>query len=285
MTYAGMEARRPGGRAETARPALRVCGATDIGLERKQNQDTFVIADLSSGEVSRPCAEIGVALPDSGYLLLVCDGMGGAAAGEVAAHIAATSIRQRLVDAGGAVSADPGEALGDAVAVANRAIFHEAQIRPKQRGMGTTCTAAIVLPGSLTVAQVGDSRAYLLRDGKLRSLTKDQSLAVQLLDAGVLTPDQARSFPRRHVLLQALGPKTAVEPVISEYKLSPGDLVLLCSDGLHGPVSEGDIEAALNAAGDLTETTKALVDSALAAGGPDNVTVVVAEYRATSMTR
>ncbi|MBC8133653.1 MAG: serine/threonine-protein phosphatase, partial [Deltaproteobacteria bacterium] len=218
-------------------------------------------------------------VPGTGYLLLVCDGMGGAAAGEVAAHIAAGAIRKELVDAGDEVAAHPESALGDAVAVANRAIFKEAKTRPSRRGMGTTCTAAIVLPGTLTVAQVGDSRAYLLRDGKLWSLTKDQSLAIQLLDAGVLTAEQLGSFSHRHVLSQALGTRTAVDPVISQYHLVPGDRVLLCSDGLHGIISDADIQTALTDAGDLSSTAQSLVDRALAAGGDDNVTVVVAEYQ------
>jgi serine/threonine protein phosphatase PrpC len=278
MTSAGGNVERE--RKIDTRAVLRVCGATDVGLHREQNQDTFVIANLSSGEISSPCVEVGVHLPDSGYLLMVCDGMGGAAAGEVAARIAAGSIRQRLVAAGDAVSAHPEEALGDAVAVANRAILSDAQTQPQRRGMGTTCTAAIVLPGTLTVAQVGDSRAYLLREGQLWSLTKDQSLANQLVDQGVLTREQASSFSHRNVLLQALGVKTAVEPVIAQYQLAQGDRVLLCSDGLHGLISEADIQTALKDGGDFTTITKALVDRALAAGGDDNITVVVAEYRA-----
>jgi serine/threonine protein phosphatase PrpC len=279
MTNAGGVSNQVSGRTDDPRSVLRVCGATDIGLEREQNQDTFIIADLSSGEVSCPCVEVGLTLPDSGYLLLVCDGMGGAAAGDVAARIAAGSIRQGLVDAGDTVSAHPVEALDGAVALANRAILSDVQTQPQRRGMGTTCTAAIVLPGTLTVAQVGDSRAYLLRKGTLFSLTKDQSLAAQLVDQGVLTPDQMSSFQHRNVLLQALGTKTAVQPVIAQYHLSPGDRVLLCSDGLHGCISEADIQAALADSGDLTRITKTLVDRALAAGGNDNVTVVVAEYR------
>jgi protein phosphatase len=184
------------------------------------------------------------------------------------------------VDASDTVETDTAEALGDAVAVANRAILNEARARSKQHGMGTTCTAVIVRPGMLTVAQVGDSRAYLLHEGNLCPLTKDQSLARELQDAGVLTADQARTFPMRNVLSQALGTKPAVEPVISEHTLAPGDRLLLCSDGLHGVVSDPQIKAALDHAGQLTDATKALVDSALAAGGSDNVTVVVAEYRA-----
>jgi serine/threonine protein phosphatase PrpC len=278
MTTAGDPGSEPG-RADHAPSVLRICGATDVGLERRQNQDTFVIADLQSGQVSSPCAEVGLPLSDRGFLLVVCDGMGGAAAGDVAAQIAVSSIRENVVHDGAAVCADPGGSLHHAVDLANRAILHEAEVRPEERGMGTTCTAAIVMPGRLTVAQVGDSRAYLLRGGTLYALTKDQSLAAQLVDSGALSAADVRTFPHRNVLLQALGSKTAVEPVISDYELLPGDRVLLCSDGLHGPVSDPDILADLMNAGDLTSTTHALVDRALAAGGPDNVTVVLADYR------
>jgi PPM family protein phosphatase len=269
-----------GSRAAQLPTTLWICGATDVGRQRQHNEDTFVIADLASGEISSPCAEVAVSLSEPGCLLMVCDGMGGAAAGEVAAQIAAASIRENLVEEGAEVSRHPGESLEHAVAVANRAILDEAAVRPQQRGMGTTCTAAIVMPGRLTVAQVGDSRAYLLRQGTLYTLTKDQSLAAQLVDSGVLQPEEVRTFPHRNVLLQALGSKASVAPVISDYALLPGDRVLLCSDGLHGPVADPDIQKALLASGDLNGTTQALVDRALAAGGPDNVTVVVAEYRA-----
>jgi protein phosphatase len=271
-------------RLEPERTAERatwlICGATDIGLQRQQNQDTFVIADLHSGQISSPCAEVELSLSDRGFLLLVCDGMGGEAAGEVAAQIAASSIRENLVEEGAAVSEHPAEALRNAVTVANRAILDEAKMRPEERGMGTTCTAAIVLPGRLTVAQVGDSRAYLYRGGALHTLTKDQSLAAQLVDFGVLKPEEVPTFQYRNIILQALGSKTPVKPVISHFELVPGDRVLLCSDGLHGPVPDTEIRAVLSSVGDLTNTTRTLVARALKAGGPDNVTVVVAEYRA-----
>jgi protein phosphatase len=267
-------------RTADAPPTWRICGATDVGLQRAQNQDTFVIADLHSGEISSPCAEVGLSLSDSGFLLLVCDGMGGAAAGEVAAHIAAASIRENLVEEGEAVSKHPAEALHHAVTVANRAILEEVKIRPEERGMGTTCTAAIVMPGRLTVAQVGDSRAYLLRGGALHPLTKDQSLAAQLVDVGVLKPEDVSTFQYRNIILQALGSKTPVEPVISDFALMPGDRLLLCSDGLHGSVPDPEIQAILSNTSDLANTTHALVARALEAGGPDNITVVMAEYRA-----
>lgn len=259
---------------------LRVCGATDVGLRREQNEDEFLIADLGSGETSSPCVQTEIAPSRAGSLLLVCDGMGGAAAGEVAARIAAESIKQTLAEGSESVTAHPRQSLAGAVVGAHQAILEEAKVHPEERGMGTTCTAGIVLPGKLVLAQVGDSRAYLSRQGRLTPLTRDQTLATALVDAGVLRPEEVRTSPQRNVLSQALGSRHAVEPVISELVLRPGDRLLLCSDGLHGPVSERDIERtlALPPDHDLSEVAATLVKLALAAGGPDNVTVVVAEY-------
>jgi protein phosphatase len=124
---------------------------------------------------------------------------------------------------------------------------------------------------------VGDSRAYLLRKGRLQQLTRDQTIASQLVEQGILSPDRLASFPFRHVLLQALGTRGEFEPVITDVALEEGDRLLLCSDGLHGPVSEEAIAAILNVSGDPAQAARALIAAALAAGGPDNVTVVVAD--------
>ena len=209
--------------------------------------------------------------------MLVCDGMGGAAAGDLAARIAAEAIRQQLVGAGPAVTEHPNESLKSAVFGANGAVLAQAKAQPEARGMGTTCTAAIVLPDRLFVAQVGDSRAYLLRDGRLQRLTRDQTMADQLLESGALRPDQLDSFPYRHVLTQAVGTQAAIEPITSEARLRRGDRILLCSDGLHGPVPDQKIARILGADADINSVTHALIQAALAAGGPDNVTVVVAD--------
>src|SRR6187551_2886934 len=184
---------------------LAICGATDIGASRKSNQDTYVIADLRSGDLSNPCSRTEIPLSKQGILLLVCDGMGGAAAGDLAARIAAEAIKQELVGAGRAVAEHPNESLKSAVVGANGAVFAEAKAHPEARGMGTTCTAAIVLPDRLFVAQIGDSRAYLLRDGRLQLLTRDQTMVDQLLASGALRPDQVATFPYRNVLTQAVG--------------------------------------------------------------------------------
>jgi PPM family protein phosphatase len=245
---------------------------------RPQNEDTFLIADLASGTISHPCVETRLQPSAAGYLLLVCDGMGGHAAGEVAARLAASSIKDRLAHDGAQVAEHPGQSLAEAVVGAHQAILAEARANPAERGMGTTCTAAVLLDRRLVLAQVGDSRAYLLRDGTLRPLTRDQTLAAQLEACGALDEEEARTSPLRNTLLQALGARSPVEPAIAELDLTAGDRILICSDGLHGPVAEPAIERTLASAADLTTATSGLVQLALAAGGPDNVTVVVADY-------
>ena len=256
---------------------LTVCGGTDIGSMREQNQDTFVILNLASGKTTRPCIRTDISVSRPGILLIVCDGMGGAPAGDVAARVAATTIESELRAAGGDVLQQPGPSLKRAVEGANRAILAEAKAHPEERGMGTTCTAAVFSPDHLSVAQVGDSRAYLFREGRLRALTRDQTVAEQMLEAGALEPSQLEHFPYRHVLSQALGTQGRVKPIVTDYELKEHDRVMLCSDGLHGVIDEGAIGTILSASTDVAEATRALIEAALAAGGPDNVTVVVAD--------
>lgn len=258
-------------------PAVAVCGATDIGLVRERNEDTFLIADLASGELSSPCIGTDFSVSSRGVLLLVCDGMGGHAAGEIASRVAANAIKESLVSEGPKVTQHPMESLKHAVLDANQAVLEEANTKSEERGMGTTCTAAIVLPSRLVIGQVGDSRAYLFRDGKLNPLTHDQSLVSQLMDQGLLDAEQARRSPYRNVLLQALGGRTSLEPVVTEVAVRARDRVLICSDGLHGTVKDARIAEIVATTPDLTAAAKALIKEALSAGGPDNVTVVVAD--------
>jgi len=263
--------------ADRPHRVFTVCGGTNIGSQRAQNQDTFVITDLESGRVSRPCIRTELWVSRPGVLMLVCDGMGGRAAGDVAAQLAAASIKQELQAQGDDVGQSPDRSLKRAVLGANQAILDEARAHPAERGMGTTCTAALVSPDRLTIVQVGDSRAYLLRAGRLHALTRDQTLAEDLVDRGALKPEDVEHFPYRHVLAQALGTEADVRPVISGVDLQEGDRVLLCSDGLHGPVPEQTIEKILTDTPDPAQVAEALIAAALAAGGPDNVTVVIAD--------
>jgi serine/threonine protein phosphatase PrpC len=257
---------------------LVVCGASDTGLAREQNEDTFVIADLRTGEITSPCTRTDVPLSSDGLLMLVCDGMGGAAAGEVASRVAAESIKRRLVGGTEQVAAHPSQSLEAAVADANRAVRAEVAAHPERKGMGTTCTAAVVLHEELVVANVGDSRAYLFRAGQLHPLTRDQSVVSKLLESGVLRPEQAEHHPLRHVLLQAVGTSAQIAPAITEVALQRGDRILICSDGLHGCVSNNQIAAALQDTAEVAQATQKLVKLALDAGGPDNVTVLIADW-------
>ena len=255
---------------------LAVCGGTNVGSARDQNQDTFVIADLESGRVSRPCIRTDVWIARPGVLMLVCDGTGGRGAGDVAAQLAAQSIKHKLESEGENVGQAPAHSLKRAVLGANQVILAEAKAHPEERGTGTTCTAAIVSPDHLAIAHVGNSRAYLLRDGRLRTLTRDQT-ASALATSRALEADDVDHFPYRHVLAQALGTSADVQPVITDVDLREGDRVVLCSDGLHGTVSDQVISSILTSTPEVAEVSGALIAAALAAGGPDDITVVVAD--------
>jgi protein phosphatase len=257
--------------------ALAVWGGTDIGSKREQNQDAFVITDLASGRAGPPRARLDVYPERPGVLLLVCDGMGGPPAGDVAAQLAVAAIEDELRAAAGDVARAPGPTLRRAVEEANGAILAEATAHPEEHGMGTTCTAVVCSAEGLSVAQVGDSRAYLFRERRLHRLTRDQTIAARLVDEGILEPGELESFPFRHVLAQALGTEGHVQPVITDHDLRDDDRVLICSDGLHAAVDERTIAQILASVRGAEPATRALIDAALAAGGPDNVTVVVAD--------
>jgi protein phosphatase len=225
------------------------------------------LADLSdTGRVRRHNEDRSLGRPP---VIAVADGMGGAKAGEVAAQLAVEEVA-RLEEP---------VAVGDvraAVGRANSAIRRMARDDPEKSGMGTTFTAAMLEDGRLDVVHVGDSRAYLWRDGRLRQLTEDHSVVAELVRRGSISPEDAETHPHRNVITRALGaePEVAVD-TFSEY-LRDGDVVLLCSDGLSSYVSEEDIAAALTDAVTLADAAKALVERANGAGGTDNVTVVLA---------
>lgn len=258
---------------------IEVFGKTDVGLIRDHNEDRFLVADLGGAlRASELDDAARVTLGERGALFLVCDGMGGAAAGEVASQMAVDAIAAELA----AVPPQPRDgfarALVQSIEVANDRIFIQSRDNQNERGMGTTCTAAACVDNTLLVAQVGDSRCYVLRDGVLAQVTKDQSLAWQLIEAGAMTPEEAKAFEHANIILQALGVQDRVEVVLSQVPLRRGDLLLLCSDGLHGPVGDDEIEALLRDEPDLRRATEALIQRALDRDGPDNITVVLARF-------
>jgi protein phosphatase len=211
---------------------------------------------------------------DSSYarapLFVVADGMGGARAGEVASHIAVQAFERGLPDEG-----NPEERLSTVVQRANREI-HDASLNEQERaGMGTTIIAAYLTDDGVALAHVGDSRAYLLRDDKLTRLTEDHSLVEELVRGGKLTEEEALDHPQRSIITRALGPEPIVEVDTFTYPLRPGDVILLCSDGLTSMIPERQVELALVQSGSLAEAAGRLIDEANAAGGRDNITVVL----------
>ncbi len=259
--------------------AIEVFGKTDVGLIREHNEDNFLVADVT-GSVraadGRP--PFTFKLGDKGALLLVCDGMGGAAAGEVAAQMAVDAIYEALTVAEAQPRDGFARLLRRAVERANERIFIQSRDNQSERGMGTTCTAAALVDDTLVVAQIGDSRCYVLRDGKLAQVTKDQSLAWQLIEAGAMTPEEAKAFEHANIILQALGVQEHVEVVLSQVQLRKGDVALLCSDGLHGPVSDEEMLSVLVTEPDLQKAGDALIQKALDRDGPDNITVALARF-------
>ena len=235
----------------TRKGALTSFGSrTDIGCLRDHNEDSLVVTPP---------------------LFAVADGMGGHAAGEVASEIAVRVLSEL------APEHPNGEALGRAIEEANRAVIQAAREGRGRQGMGTTMTAAMLEGERLVIAQVGDSRAYLLHQGKLQQLTRDHSLMADMIEAGQLTPEEARTHPQRSVITRALGSDAHLHPDIYEINVETGDRLLICSDGLSGMIFDDQIENTLRRVQDPQRCASQLVNEAIAAGGHDNVTVIVAD--------
>jgi protein phosphatase len=216
-------------------------------------------------------------------LFVVADGMGGRAGGEIASRVAVETVpkvvKELLADSNGSATSDTMRAaVHEALLAANEAVFGQARANPELRGMGTTCVTVLVRRGEAVVGNIGDSRVYLLRQGRFRALTHDHSLVAQHLEAGELTEEEARSSRYRNIITRAIGIAEVVEPDIETLQLIPGDTLLLCSDGLTNMLTDSEIARILARGDDPTTTCDHLVSSANAAGGADNITVVVTRY-------
>src|SRR5947209_3047066 len=230
------------------RAAESIC-KTDTGRQRRENEDSAIAR---------------------APMFVVADGMGGARAGEVASEIAIESFQDGLPESG-----SPEQELAERVREANRAIYDRASQEPELQGMGTTLTAAYVDDAHLSIAHVGDSRAYLFRDGELRRLTQDHSLVDELVRRGKLTEQQAAEHPQRSIITRALGPEPDVEVDTWTYSLKAGDVLLLCSDGLTSMIAEERIAQILTSTRELEQAAEELIGEANEAGGRDNITVVL----------
>lgn len=261
---------------------VSVFGKTDLGKTRDHNEDSFLVADLTTQRASLlPEVREHVVGP-RGSLFMVADGMGGAAAGEVASAMATDLIYKHLTNEWGKdteVSAQRfAYRMKEAVEVANAGINGYTRDHPDVRGMGTTCTTAGVFGTDLYLCQIGDSRGYLVRDGKTMQITKDQSLMQRLVDAGELTEAEAETSERRNIILQALGPEPRVKVDLTHQPLRKGDLLVLCSDGLSGQVKRDEIGELYARHPGLPELCSALIDLANERGGPDNITCIAARF-------
>jgi protein phosphatase len=205
-------------------------------------------------------------------LFAVCDGIGGHHAGEIASSLALETLETEMQRLSGACPRP--ELFKKAVEVVNQRVWAEASLHPKLSGMGTTLTAAVICQERVLIAHVGDSRGYFARGGRVEQITKDQSIAGQLVASGAMTEEQVRQTPFRHVLLQAIGTKEKVEIALDGIDLVRGDSLLLCSDGLSGKVAIADLAGYL-AGDDLKVCGDALVALANERGGEDNITVVI----------
>lgn len=260
---------------------LEISARTDLGRTRDHNEDTFLVADLTRGTtdfLENGRATVG----PRGSLFLVADGMGGAAAGEVASAMAADTIFEHLRSAWTPDAAAGGEdfpmRMRDAVEAANDRIHKFAIEHPESRGMGTTATVAGMFGSRLYLAQVGDSRAYLIRGGQATQLTKDQSLIQRLVDAGEMTEEQAAQSERRNIILQALGPDARIRVDFTYQEIAQGDVLILCSDGLSGQLQRSELGPLVEELKDVNAVCTRLIELANARGGPDNITAVVVRF-------
>lgn len=255
---------------------------TDRGRTRDHNEDTFLVADLGTGPAIRESRSQDLTLGERGALYLVADGMGGAAAGEVASEMAATEIHRYLIDTWRSdkqtSEAKFAARLRESVELANLQIHNYAREHPEVRGMGTTATVAAIWHDRLYIAQIGDSRGYLVRNGEARQLTRDQSLTQRLVDVGELTEEEAEASERRNIILQALGPDAIVKVDLSWQSLQQGDVLIICSDGLSNLVRRDDIAKAVSEEPDVAGVCHRLVTLANERGGPDNITVVAVRF-------
>ncbi len=278
---------------------LAVWGLTDVGRVRSENQDEFLAIEFAPGasgvgagaaydsedDVSRDEAQVehSLSVGSAGALLLVADGMGGAMGGATASGLAVSTVVQTLRRSWPMRDETTAHSLGhrleEAVEEANLKVRARAADDTELRGMGTTLTVVGVVQDGVVCVQVGDSRAYLFRHGRLVQLTRDQTMVQELLDAGVITSEEARRSDQRNLILQAVGSSPNLDIVVTYQDLSEGDALLLCTDGLSGVVDDTTLAEVLTRASSPREACEALVRKANDAGGPDNITVLVGQVR------
>ena len=264
------------GSNEDCRQSLSVVTCTDLGRRRTNNEDSFLVLHLDDRSDHREPVNTVFELGPSGMVLAVADGMGGHQSGEVASGlcmVALTKVLLGLAAEASPLGGTPQDILSHAVEAANETVYALAEERPEFHGMGTTLTAALLRGANLEIAQVGDSRAYLLRKRRLTQLTEDQTVGNLLLpDQGVLMSEQVKEM-----LTQAVGVQPKVKVALTGTTIESGDIILLCCDGLYKVVNADEITEILLLPVSLKAKAEGLVSRANENGGPDNISVVLAE--------
>jgi protein phosphatase len=287
MAAAAAALKKP--RGSITRVEVDLAAMSDIGKARSNNEDHYLAVEfgrfLNCLHTNLGRADVPRHFEQTGYGLLVADGMGGMAAGEVASRLAITTMVELVLETpdwimgrdepgAGEVERRTAERMQQAADV----LTAQSQQNPALAGMGTTLTLAISLGIDLLVAHVGDSRAYLYREDKLHRLTRDHTFAQEMADAGLISVSDIAKHRMRHVLTRSLGDDRSVRAEFRRTELRNGDRLLLCSDGLHDLVDDDAITEVLTAHPASSDACLALIDCALSAGGKDNVTVVLARY-------
>jgi PPM family protein phosphatase len=236
---------------------IRAAGETDVGKVRTNNEDSMIVDPIRG-------------------LYVVLDGMGGANAGDVASQTARDAIRQYVLEH--RAKHEPKALLETAIQHACQVVWSSAQANRERHGMGTTCVACLVVdPQHAIVAHVGDSRAYLLRGGRLMALTRDHTIVEELVERGLLAAEEAERHPYKNVLSRNLGSKPETRVDVVELEIKPGDRIMLCSDGLYGYASAEAIQYLLGSGDEPQHVARDLIDLALRGGGGDNVSTIVIE--------
>ena len=258
---------------------LSASALTDVGRKRSNNEDRFLLAGLPPSAHPQASHPDEAVVGPKGYLLAVADGMGGAAGGEIASEMATEVVLDHLLESWvperGSSTRVFAAFLEEAITTANVRIHGRAVADPDLQGMGSTFTAVGVLGEDLVFAQIGDSRAYLVRKGDAVQVTEDQSLLRHLVEEGRATEEEAKNMPGGNMILQALGPSPTVEVEVTIKKARRGDTLVLCTDGLSGVVRAAEISEAVLRSHDPAAICEDLVELANSRGGPDNVTVLV----------
>ena len=241
---------------------LDVYGASDKGLVRDLNEDSFCLHGFANGEPLGFC--------------ILSDGMGGHNAGEVASQRTVQFAAEELLK--DPMIEEAPKTLNRAVEIANRKVYEMAMLNQEQRGMGATLVAAAVCPEAVYIANVGDSRAYALREKELVQITKDHSVVEEMVAKGTITPEEARNHPQRNIISRAIGADSHTEADIFEYGYYAGDVLLLCSDGLSSMLTDAEIQEVITGSTDAKTMATALIASANTRGGRDNITVICIRF-------